>query len=223
MDMKSSELQKDGLTGLCIRKCFHDEFQNCLAQAQASDEPLAIALLDIDRFKTLNDHFGHGAGDQVITEIARLIEQLAGPDTLAGRIGGDEFAILFKGTEREQALLVMERIRLEVQNLQVTVDRQVIGGISVSAGIAAFPIDGRTHSELVRKADQALYRAKVGGRDRVRLAFEEKMVPKTSHFPQTQLERLSRLAAEHKVGEAELLREALDDLLVKYGVDEIES
>jgi diguanylate cyclase (GGDEF)-like protein len=221
--MKSSELQKDALTGLYIRKSFHDEFQNILSKAQASDEPLAIALVDIDHFKSINDTFGHVPGDGVITGIAHLIEQYAGPEALSGRIGGDEFAILFKGTEREQALLVMEKIRQEVQNFQLPLNQQVISGISVSAGIAAFPIDGRTFSELMRKADQALYRAKVGGRDKVRLAFEEKMIPKTSHFPQTQLERLSRLAGEHAVGEAELLREALDDLLVKYGVDEIES
>ncbi len=221
--MKSSNLQKDALTGLYVRKSFHEEFQNILAKAQASDEPLAIVLVDIDHFQSINDNFGHVPGDRVIAGIARLIEQYAGSETLSGRIGGDEFAILFKGTEREQALLVMEKIRLEVQNFQLEVKQQVISGISVSAGIAAFPIDGRTHSELMRKADQALYRAKVGGRDKVRLAFEEKMIPKTSHFPQTQLERLSRLASEHEVGEAELLREALDDLLVKYGVDEIET
>jgi diguanylate cyclase (GGDEF)-like protein len=213
--MKLSEIQKDLLTGLYIRKSWHEEFQNLLAIAQASDEPLAIALVDIDFFKSINDKFGHEQGDRVIIEIAHLLEQDAGPETLSGRLGGDEFAILFKGTEREQALLVMEKIRLAVQHLQLSADQRVISGISVSAGIAAFPIDGRTHSELMRKADQALYRAKVGGRDKVRLAFEEKMVPKTSHFPQTQLERLSRLASEHEVGEAELLREALDDLLVK--------
>ncbi len=221
--MKSSELQKDALTGLCVRKCFHDEFQKVLATAQASDEPLSLVLMDIDHFKTINDTYGHTAGDEVIRGIAGLISQHAGPEALCGRIGGDEFAILFEGTEREQALLVVEKIRLEVHTFQLTAGQPAISGLTVSAGIAAFPIDGRTHPELLRKADQALYRAKAGGRDKVRLAFEEKMVPKTSHFPQTQLERLSRLASEHAVGEAELLREALDDLLVKYGVDEIES
>jgi hypothetical protein len=77
-------------------------------------------------------------------------------------------------------------------------------------------------SELLRKADQALYRAKMAGGGKIRLASDEKMVPKTSHYTQTQLERLTKLAAERQVGEAELLREAMDDLLAKYGVTEIE-
>jgi predicted signal transduction protein with EAL and GGDEF domain len=82
-------------------------------------------------------------------------------------------------------------------------------------------MDGHLKSELLRKAAQALYRAKVTGRGKIRLAYDEKMVPKTSHYTQTQLERLTKLAGERQVGEAELLREALDDLLTKDGVDQI--
>ena len=84
-------------------------------------------------------------------------------------------------------------------------------------------MDGRTENELFRKADHALYRAKSSGREQIRLAFEERMVPKTSHYTQTQLERLSRLADERKVSEADLLREAMDDFLTKYGVNDIET
>jgi hypothetical protein len=75
---------------------------------------------------------------------------------------------------------------------------------------------------LLRKADQALYRVKDTGRNKIRLAYEERMVPKTTHYTQTQLERLSKLASERGVGEADLLREALDNLLTKYGVNDIE-
>ena len=110
-----------------------------------------------------------------------------------------------------------------MERLEIQVESSKIREITISAGVAAFSVDGRSMSELLRKADQALYRAKVGGRNKARLAYEEKMVPKTSHFPQTQLERLTKLASEHGVGESELLREALDDLLVKYGVNDIES
>jgi len=76
--------------------------------------------------------------------------------------------------------------------------------------------------ELIRKADQAFYRAKIFGRNTIRLAYEEKMVPKTSHFTLTQLERLSNLAKRQNRGDAELLREALDDLLIKYGFSDVE-
>jgi predicted signal transduction protein with EAL and GGDEF domain len=98
-----------------------------------------------------------------------------------------------------------------------------VPGVPICGGLASFPIDGRARSELLRKADQALYRAKVDGRNRIRLAYEEKMVPKTTHYTQTQLERLAKLAGEQGAGEAEMLREALDDLLTRYGVNDIES
>ncbi len=84
-------------------------------------------------------------------------------------------------------------------------------------------MDGRTENELFRKADHALYRAKANGRKQIRLAYEERMVPKTTHYTQTQLERLSKLAEERGVNEADLLREAMDDFLTKYGVNDIET
>jgi predicted signal transduction protein with EAL and GGDEF domain len=95
--------------------------------------------------------------------------------------------------------------------------------VTISGGIAAFPLDGRTDNEMVRKADQALYRAKATGRNKICLAQEERMVTKTTHYPQTQLERLAQLAQKEGLGEAVLLREALDDLLLKYGVSAVES
>ena len=88
--------------------------------------------------------------------------------------------------------------------------------LTISGGIAAFPIDAQDENELLRKADQALYKAKGSGRNKIVLAYEEKMSPKTSHYTLTQLERLSELAKEQGVGEAVLLREALDNLLIKY-------
>jgi len=132
--------------------------------------------------------------------------------------------IIFPGIEREQAFLTLEKLRLacEQRKIKAGNDGDVIEGISISAGIACYPMDGRLKSELMRKSDQALYRAKLTGRSKVRLAYDERMLPKTSHYTQTQLERLSKLASERQAGEAELLREALDDLLAKYGVNEIE-
>jgi diguanylate cyclase (GGDEF)-like protein len=214
------------LTGLYNRRTFYDEFNKALASSHATDAPLAVALVDIDQFKKINDTYGHTAGDEVIRAVAGKISEIAGQNAIISRYGGDEILILFPGLEREQGFLCLENMRLEIEKRQIpnpNKESETIKGITISAGIAAFPVDGRTEFELMRKADQALYRAKLAGRNRIRLAFEEKMVPKTSHFPQTQLERLSKLAAEHSLGEAELLREALDDLLVKYGVNEIES
>ena len=90
-------------------------------------------------------------------------------------------------------------------------------------GVAEYPTDGSSDREIFRKVDQALYRAKKTGRNKVCIAQEEKMATRTAHFTVTKLERLSRLAREENLGEAALLREALDDLLTKYRVADIES
>ena len=219
-----SSPQTDELTGLLTRKAFHETFDRILSQAKGSEDPISLAFIDIDNFFKLNNEYGHLAGDQVLKKMAELIRESAGSEGLSVRYGGDEFVVLFPGIEREQAFLAIEKLRTEASQLSIQLGEKgtSLEGISLSAGIACYPMDGRLKSELLRKADQALYRAKVTGRSKVRLAYDERMVPKTSHYTQTQLERLTKLAAERQAGEAELLREALDDLLAKYGVNAIE-
>jgi diguanylate cyclase (GGDEF)-like protein len=224
--IKPQSTQIDELTGFFNRKAFMEEFQSQLAKArsQSMELPLSLALLDLDHFKRINDDFGHVAGDNVLIELARVIQEAVGETVICSRYGGDEFAILFVGQEREQAFLILEQIRVAVAQTSIQVnDAHLIGGLSISAGVASFPVDGRSEVELLRKADQALYRAKWAGRNQVRLAYEERMVPKTAHFTQTQLERLAKLAESHGVSEADMLREAMDDLLTKYGVNDVES
>jgi diguanylate cyclase (GGDEF)-like protein len=207
----------DPLTGLLTRKVFEDSFAAALDQARATQSSLSLALLDIDNFLQINNQLGHAGGDVVLKAVAEILKQI-GKDVLIARYGGDEFAILFPNTEREQAFLKLERVRAEVEgrtsfsDCDSTVDIRM----TLSAGIAAFPIDGNDANELMRKADGADYRAKVSGRNKIVLSYEERMSPKTSHYTLTQLERLTALAKEQDVGEAVLLREALDDLLVKY-------
>ncbi len=207
----------DPLTGLLTRKAFEDSFASVLGQAQTAQSSLSLAMLDIDNFLQINNQLGHAGGDVVLKAIAEILKQM-GNDILLARYGGDEFAILFPNTEREQAFLKLERVRAEVEGRtsfndgDSTVDIRM----TISAGIAAFPIDGNDANELMRKADGADYRAKVSGRNKIVLSYEERMAPKTSHYTLTQLERLAALAKEQDVGEAVLLREALDDLLVKY-------
>ncbi len=213
----------DELTGLLTRKAFHEVIDELLEKAKAADAPISLAFIDIDNFFRLNDTYGHVAGDDVLKEVAALIKKACGEQAIPVRYGGDEFVIVFPDVEREQAFLALEKLRSEASALSLKIgkDGAAIDGISLSGGISCFPLDGRLKSELLRKADQALYRAKATGRGKIRLAYDERMVPKTSHYTQTQLERLTKLAAERQFGEAELLREALDDLLGKYGVNEI--
>jgi diguanylate cyclase (GGDEF)-like protein len=218
--------QTDELTGLLTRKAFRAAFSAALSAArlQNAEQPLALGFIDIDNFLGINQEYGHVGGDEVLATVAQTLRRVTSEADLPSRYGGDEFAVLLLGKEREQAFLTLERLRYAISQEQVTTSRgDVVRGLSISIGVAAFPVDGRTEAELLRKADQALYRAKLSGRDQVRLAYEEKMVPKTAHFTQTQLERLSHLAEAHTASEADLLREAVDDLLTKYGVNDIES
>jgi diguanylate cyclase (GGDEF)-like protein len=207
----------DALTGLLTRKAFEDSFTAALGQAQATQSPFSLALLDIDNFLQINNQLGHAGGDLVLKGVADILRPV-GDQVLVARYGGDEFAILFPDTEREQAFLKLEQMRVEVENRTGFKDGDSAVNIrmTISAGVAAFPIDGNDVNELMRKADGAMYRAKAGGRNKIVLSYEERMAPKTSHFTLTQLERLAALAKEQDVGEAVLLREALDDLLVKY-------
>ena len=223
---KVNRTRNDELTGMLNRLEFKERFSELLANAKANaqEAPLSLVLLDVDRFSNINEQFGHLTGDNLLIEIAEVIRAHAGENVLASRYGGDEFAIIFLGDEREQAFLKIEQVRQELSQVELTASKDnKIRGVFISGGLASFPMDGRTESELFRKADQALYRAKKSGRKQIRLAYNERMVPKTTHYTMTQLERLSNLAEERGVNEADLLREAMDDFLTKYGVNNVET
>ena len=133
----------DPLTGLLTRKAFEDSFVAALEQAQAAQSSLSLAMLDIDNFLQINNQLGHAGGDVVLKAIAEILKQI-GQDVLLARYGGDEFAILFPNTEREQAFLKLERVRAEVEGRTSFSDGDTTVDIrmTLSAGIAAFPIDG---------------------------------------------------------------------------------
>ncbi len=215
----------DGLTKLLNRQAFHDELERIMREAEEMEEPVTLAFADIDRFLEVNESVGHKAGDLVLLTVVDDLKGLVEEDAIIARYGGDEFAILFPGKERESSFLNLEKVREAVENRRQFNDEHSSFElkITISAGIASFPVDARSVSELLRKADQAMYRAKELGGNQVRLAYEERMVPKTSHYTQTQLERLSRLSEKEGIGEAVLLREALDNLLLKYRITDIDS
>ena len=220
--MVQQKTETDPLTGLLSRKAFEARFISFFSDAKSDQRPLSLSFLDIDDFKTINDELGHAAGDSTLIKVADTIKALTSGDTITGRYGGDEFAILFPFTEREQAFLALEAIRFEIEKIQYI---EVQGlklepKVAVSGGVAAYPIDGSDEREILRKADQAIYRAKGTGRNKICLSHEERMVTKTTHYTPTQLERLAKLSHDLNVGEAELLREAMDDLLIKYAVSD---
>ncbi len=219
--MNTPLLTMDNLTGALSRESFEERFSAALLKAVQNNLSLSLAVLDIDQFLLINENQGRQVGDAVLIELYKILQKLAPENTLIFRYGGDEFYLLLPEMTREQSLLLMERIRLAAAEERSYLEAHF--SISLTVGIASYPIDGTAEDELQRKADQALYRAKKAGRGQVMLAYDEKMVPKTVHFTETQLERLSTLAEELIVTEARLLREALDDLINKYNVTRIKA
>jgi diguanylate cyclase (GGDEF)-like protein len=179
---------------------------------------ISIALIDIDWFGQLNEKVGRPQGDAIIEELATLLSEIVGDLGRTFRYGGDAFMILFDGLEKEQAFLRVEESRIRFDgphNVKMEGGTKTIDA-TISCGVAAFPDDGTKSNEVIRKCSEALYRAKISGRNKVSLAREEKMVTKTTHYTTGQLDGLQRLAKREGLNEATLLREALDDILRKY-------
>jgi diguanylate cyclase (GGDEF)-like protein len=160
------EAKHDTLTGMSLRRVLEHELQSAFEKACAAGDPLAVVVLDLDHFKRINDTWGHAAGDRALRQAARVFAQ-GGRDTdLCCRFGGEEFALLLRGTDGAEALRVAERHRecLEAARFEHEGESIVL---TVSAGVAAFPeSDVRAGADLLELADQALYAAKESGRNR---------------------------------------------------------
>ena len=196
-----------------------DQFEKDLTEILASDpeaagETVVIALTDCDEFDHINKDFGREEGDRILIAAGTYLKESLPAEAKIYRIGGDEFGIIFRGAmEREEIFLLLNEVR---SNYNVTTPDGVRQSMTI--GMATAFMDASRCAELIRKADSALYRAKISGRNKVAMAKEEKMVPKTRHYTQDQLQRLAKLAKKEGIGEAILLREALDMLLKKYDV-----
>ena len=157
----------DGLTGALQRMAFLGEAGRDVARAHRSRRPLSCLMIDADRFKAINDTFGHAAGDAVLRHIvAECREVLRGSDYL-GRIGGEEFGIMLPDTGLDHAFAVAERVRERIAGSPVLVERDVIGA-TVSVGVSALSRDDDHVSALRRRADRALYAATLAGRNQSR-------------------------------------------------------
>ena len=156
----------DSLTGLANRRLCTAALEKELARAERFDEPLALVLADIDDFKNINDRWGHPTGDEVLKAFAACLRESVREIDLAGRWGGEEFALLLPGTDLEGGRRLAERIReLVGGHRQLAPDGAEIR-VSASFGVASFPlVSGQ--NQLVAAADAALYEAKRSGKDRV--------------------------------------------------------
>ena len=176
--------------------------------------PLAVALCDLDDFARINEGLGRDVGDAVLREWERTFTRSLPAEATVVRVGGDEYAAALPDHSAESALILLEEIRAHVAAQYPTA--QVPWPVSVSAGVAARPPHGETPSELLAAAREALMRAKRDGSNRVTIFVEEKMTMKSNYYTRATLDRLAKLSNATGRTEASLLREALDELLVKY-------
>jgi len=163
----------DSKTGLLNAATWEHEAAAEVGRAVRTRSALAVALLDIDRFKVINDTYGHLVGDQVIKEIARTLSNMLREYDLAGRFGGEEFSLLLPQTRAVDAFRIAERVRANIAGLSVIAPGATGGErvhVTVSIGVAALDSGSvRKLNELMAAADAALYRAKSGGRDQVQM------------------------------------------------------
>jgi diguanylate cyclase (GGDEF)-like protein len=161
----------DHLTGLLSRSAFMENALTLCAQQAKRGEPVAMLMFDLDHFKSINDRFGHAAGDEVLRVFGRVVRAGTRADDIIARFGGEEFVAIVPGGV-ESASKIAERVRLGFETSGATVGTHAVGAtVSIGAAIAHEPVT--TLDALIARADAALYRAKHGGRNRLHVAEEE--------------------------------------------------
>lgn len=162
--------EHDELTNLYNRYILFDQGKKEIAKAQRSNLPLSLLMIDIDRFKSVNDQYGHLIGDEILAKFAALISKTQRSYDLTVRFGGEEFVILLPNTSAEQSAIVAEKIRRNINEHTFIASNGAPIHLSVSIGVTSFNHENNTLEELLEEADEALYVAKLQGRNRVYLA-----------------------------------------------------
>lgn len=158
----------DAMTGMLNRQHFEFAFEQARRDARRNRQPMSLILIDIDRFKAINDQFGHLAGDEAITGVAALIQDSVRQNDVLGRWGGEEFLILLKDCRSAQAYAIADKLRLAIAGQRFRFDAGQ-GSLSASMGVAEYRAD-ESLAAIFARADASLYRAKSSGRNRVELA-----------------------------------------------------
>lgn len=175
LEDEASVARHDLLTGLPNRRALFEKAAVVLALCRRQEVAVSLAFLDLDNFKQVNDRLGHECGDDVLRTFASLLESTTRASDLPARLGGDEFVLLMPHTRRDEALVLVQRIRS-----RFTEDARVAQtGVTVSAGLLTEDPAASTLEELLRQADSALYRGKLSGKNRVTLV-EVSYVPNSA-------------------------------------------
>jgi len=160
----------DPLTGLNNRRYFLSRLEREMERAAQKNEPVSVMIIDIDHFKRVNDTWGHPSGDQVLKELALRLNEQKDERSLCFRIGGEEFAILISGADKDSAREKAENFRKAVSITPFVFSsdgKEISKTITISVGLAVYPEDAEQVDTIIAKADQALYLAKTGGRNKV--------------------------------------------------------
>jgi two-component system cell cycle response regulator len=169
----------DGLTGLSNHRTFQERFSAMLGRAERRGFAVSLLLTDIDHFKKVNDTYGHPTGDEVLRRVAAILKASARKIDITARYGGEEFAIVLEGTDRAGAFQLAERIRQEVAQQSFSSPQGPFKA-TLSIGVAGYPDDAREKAEIIARADQSLYAAKHGGRNRTVCFAEIERKPKAA-------------------------------------------
>ncbi len=172
-DKVVKESTHDGLTGLCNRAYFSEALEHQIILSGRHDDDLSVLFFDVDNFKDINDTYGHLIGDDALIRIAELIRQEARTSDVVARYGGEEFVVLMPHTDYISALVLGERIRLKIAQDEFEIDGANFR-LTVSGGIASFPMHAETSEDLLNMADSALYQAKGAGKNNISLFKEDK-------------------------------------------------
>ena len=159
---------RDSLTGAFNRRYMEETLAHELRESRTRGTRTGVIVVDVDRFKWINDNYGHGGGDAILTQIARAMQTaFNGPREFVCRYGGDEFVVVVPMTAADTLYARAERLRESLHDLRVHADGRILGSITISTGLAVGPDHGESVHELIAAADRALYSAKTAGRDRV--------------------------------------------------------
>jgi diguanylate cyclase (GGDEF)-like protein len=158
----------DGLTGVFNKRHFQERISSEIRRAERDGNGLSLLLLDIDHFKNYNDTNGHVAGDEVLKKMGQILKTSVREDDVVARYGGEEFVVLYPGASKALAYRLAQGLRRAVESQHFPGgERQPLGAVTISGGVATFPLDAPSEVELIRAADQALYQAKKAGRNRI--------------------------------------------------------